>query len=308
MGRILIIKPSSLGDIIHALPVVTALAKTGAEVHFAARRQYWEILDMCPSICRIVDFPGRFSNALAFLMELRKLRYDAVIDLQGLLRSALATACARTSRRIGLPDSREGSVFFYDETVAYPAGVEHAVERYLSVLSRFSDQPPSDIDYGLVIPPEARDEAARLCGDEGYVVFSPLARHNEKMWAEDRWMDMASTLAERKIRVVFVGHGAPSGASCFPSGESMKINLVNRTSLPVLCAVISRARLCVTVDSAPMHLAAALGIPVVSLFGPTDPAKVGPYTRRRMILKGKLPRLADLTCSGVAGVVLSELR
>ncbi len=134
MSRVLIVKPSSLGDIVHSLPVAVALARQGVDVHFAARREYRELLEICPSVSRVLNFPGRFSDVPSFIRELRATPYDAVIDLQGLLRSALATSCARTARRIGLPDSREGSIFFYSEVVAYPAGARHAIDRYLSVL------------------------------------------------------------------------------------------------------------------------------------------------------------------------------
>lgn len=299
-ARVLIVKPSSLGDIVHSLPVAAALAKRGAEVHFAARREYRPILEMCPAVSHIVDFPARFVEALDFLKDLRSKDYDSVIDLQGLLRSALATACARTPRRIGLPDSREGSIFFYDEIVSYPAGVRHSVDRYMSVLNGGA----ASAEFGIEIPPEAFGEAARLCVHPEYVVCSPLARRDEKMWRKVSWVRLSDMLVERDLRVVFVGRGGVDWESPIPSA----VNLINKTSLPVLCAVLSRAKMCVTVDSAPMHLAAALGVPVLALFGPSDPSKVGPYSRRGMILQGKLPGMADLTCEGVAGIVVSELR
>src|SRR3990167_5481286 len=305
MQRVLIVKPSSLGDIVHSLPVAAALAQSGAEVHFAARREYRDLLSICPAVRRILEFPGRLAGAAAFLGDLRRESYDAVVDLQGLLRSALATACARTPRRIGLPDAREGSVFFYDGVVSYPNGVRHAVDRYLSVLPLFGlrTDPPFKPDYGLVISTAAQEFAARHVGEPGYVVFSPLTRRPAKLWRLDAWARMAETLIRTGRRVVVVGHGKIE----WPSPEPAWINLIGRTDLPQLCATISRARLCVTVDSAPMRLAAALAVPVVALFGPTDPAKVGPYTRDRLILRGEAPNLADLSCEGVAAVVLSEL-
>lgn len=314
MTRVLIVKPSSLGDIVHSLPVAVSLARRGVEVHFAARREYRDLLEICPSVSRILDFPGRLGDVPSFIKELRSDAYDAVVDLQGLLRSALATACSRTTRRIGLPDSREGSIFFYSEIVTYPDGTRHAVDRYLSVLDYVPSNSPSQpspprgegaIDFGLDIPAQALEEAARLCGDSGYAVFSPLARRAQKMWKPEAWGKLAGMLARQSIRMVIVGHGEdPVG----PAENVPLINLINRTTLPVLCAVLSRAKMCVTVDSAPMHLAAAAGLPVVALFGPTDPAKVGPYTRRRIILRGQSPRMADLSCEGVAAVVLSELQ
>ena len=156
MTLVLLMKPSSLGDIVHSLPLATALSHRGMDVHFAARREYRELLELCPAISKILDFPSRVTDAFPFLKILRHQEYDSVIDLQGLFRSAVATACARTARRIGLPDSREGSIFFYDETVTYPDGIQHAIDRYLSVLNKMEspnapERPDQNqIDYGSV--------------------------------------------------------------------------------------------------------------------------------------------------------------
>lgn len=311
MKRVLLVKPSSLGDIVHALPVAVELSRRGMEVHFAARREYRELLEMCPAVSKILDFPGHVGDAIPFLKELRMHAYDRVIDLQGLLRSALATACARTSRRLGLPDSREGSAFFYNECVDYPVGTQHAVDRYLSVLNRIPCPDEriqavpgmESVDFGIAIPPNAVESAAQLAGPPGYVVFSPTTRQDRKMWSPESWAELAMILEKNTFRVVLIGHGGVR----WPIKEAMWINLIDRTTLPVLCGVLSRARLCVSVDSAPMHLAAALGIPVVALFGPTDPLKVGPYTRHQTVLTGKASRMADLTPEGVASAVLAEL-
>lgn len=321
--RVLILKPSSFGDIVHSLPVVSTLAKQNVEVHFSVRREYREFVEMCPAVARIIDFPKRLSEVPGFLGEVRRCEYDAVIDLQGLFRSGLAAALARTRLRIGLPDSREGSIFFYDESAKYPEGTRHAVDRYLAVLKRkraedwfdrvavdWSDpnhpegQWRFDKGWGIDIPAEAAQEAEKLTGGGDYIVFSPLTRRIQKMWVPDRWADLAAVLAERDRRVVVVG----AGESELTGRKGRWINLINRTSLPVLCAVIARANLCVSVDSAPMHLAAAFGVPVIALFGPTDPSKVGPYTRRRIIVRGDQPRMADLSCGAVASLVLSELQ
>jgi len=319
--RALIIKPSSLGDIVHALPVASVLTERGFEVHFAARREYRPFLELCPALAEILDFPSRVGESVRFLSSLRRCEYDCVIDLQGLFRSALAGAFSRSRRRLGLPDSREGSLFFYDEIVTYPLGVRHAVDRYRCVLPRLFDgypldvpdvPPAPDVRFELNIPSEARDEAARLTGPEAYVVLSPLARRFDKLWPQEAWNQLGRRLFDRGIRMILVGRGSERGDRRAGAGSwsGPWTNLLNRTTIPVLCAVLSRARMCVTVDSAPMHLAAAFSVPVVALFGPTDPAKVGPYSRRRMILRvhgSSHVDLSDLNPSHVTAVVLSEL-
>ncbi len=306
MSRVLIIKPSSLGDIIHSLPVCAALASRGHEVHFAARKEYHELLRMCRAVSRILDFPRHLSGIAPFLSDLRSRSYDSVLDLQGLFRSGLATALTRTSRRLGLPDAREGALFFYDEVAAYPPGIRHAIDRYWSALGLLDGASAeiglsSTIDYGLDVPAAASAEAQALTGGPDYIVFSPLARQERKMIRADVWPTLAEILTKRGTRVVVVGSG-----QSMPAFGPGVIDLVNRTPLAVLCAVIRGAGMCVSVDSAPMHLAAAFGVPVVAMFGPTDPAMVGPYTSRRMILRSDEPRMRDLTCEGIAAVVLSE--
>lgn len=306
MPRALIIKPSSLGDIVHSIPVAHALAKSGYEVHFAARRAYRPLVEMCPSVARVLDFPSAWGEAGSFLGHLRESEYDAAIDLQGLIRSALATRLSRAKFRLGLPDSREGSGFFYDAVADYPAGTCHAVDRYWSVLKRMGIE-SGEKYFKMAIPESAIQEARALTGENPYVVLSPTTRRPEKCWPPDRWPKLVASLQTQFDRVVVVGQGSEHLDSHPPQSwqSAPWINLINKTSLPVLCAILARARVCITVDSAPMHLAAALGVPVVALFGPTDPEKVGPYTPTKKILKIS-SFLADISVEQVLEKVYSS--
>lgn len=303
MKRILIVKPSSLGDIVHSLPVAAELSRRGYEVHFAARREYHGLLEMCPAVRRILAFPGNILEIPAFVAELRNDDYDRVIDLQGLLRSALAAAFARTSHRQGLPDAREGAVLFYDEISPYRKAEVHAVDRYRSVLGGLGEM--GDPDFSLSIPSDAVSEAARLLGDPGYVILSPLARQARKLWPAEKWDELAAILRRGNVRLAVVGQGDEEWAAWRPEGT---VNLINRTSLPVLCAILSRASAAVAVDSAPMHILAALNVPVVALFGPTDPAKIGPYGSRNRMIRSETRRMEDVSAELAASSVLSELQ
>ncbi|MBI4179782.1 glycosyltransferase family 9 protein [bacterium] len=297
MPRALILKPSSLGDIVHSLPVAAALASDGFEVHFSSRREYRPLLEMSPSVFTVLDFPSAWTDVPHFVRDLRARDYDAVIDLQGLLRSGLAAAFARTDTRVGLPDSREGSMFFYNVVARYPEGTRHAVDRYWSVLSSLSVAASGKV-FPLNIPAASVREARALTGEGAYLVFSPTSRQARKLWPPERWVELADRARRAAKRVVVVGRLGESDG-CRP--ESWRtapwVDLINRTSLPVLCAVLAASKACITVDSAPMHLAAALGVPVVALFGPTDPEKVGPYTERRRIVRAGA--MGEISADGV---------
>ncbi len=276
--RILLIKPSSLGDIVHALPVASALRRhPGVEaVDWVVNSEFAPVLAGNPALDRVLEFPRRHPRRLAaFVRRLREVRYGRVIDLQGLLRSALIARAARADERIGMSDSREGARWLYAKVAPVRPG--HAIDRYLQVLD-FAGVERGHLEFplpgaGVPLPDGV---------EPPFLVVHPHARWATKALPDDWVRRLVRALAPR--RVVIVGRGAPVEA------EGAR-DLTNRTTFPELLAVLRAADGVISSDSGPMHLAAALGRPLVAVFGPTAPGKTGPWTANSRVVR------LDLACA-----------
>ena len=279
MKRILVIKLSSLGDIAHALPAVRALKeRTGAEIDWAVQPEYAPLLACCTDVARTIAFPRRdFARGFfPFLRELRREKYDVVVDLQGLMKSALAARLARGKRRVGPAWAREGAPRFYDaqpEKIAGPR--RHAVEEAMDVANLVAP--------GAATPPEPRlafPEAEPDVEPGPHVAFAPFSRWDTKDWPVEKFAELGRRLATEmgcRIRIVGGRDNETAGENMARQiGEGAR-NLCGKTDLPGLCALLKGMDLLVTVDSGPMHWADALGVPLVAIFGATDPARTGPY-------------------------------
>jgi ADP-heptose:LPS heptosyltransferase len=219
---------------------------------------------------------------------LRGANYDVAIDLQGLARSALLTRASGAAVRLGLATAREFGRLGYTVTVTPREPEAHAVERYLQVLRALGVAPPAEPRFALSIPEEARQrvesELAQELVTESILCVAPGARWETKRWPAERFAEAARRLAEeappgRGVRIIVVGteEDRPLAQSiCARVGEQA-LDWTGRTSLVELAALLHRSALLLTNDSGPMHLAAALGTPVVAVFGPTNPGRTGPY-------------------------------
>lgn len=303
LKKVLIIKPSSLGDVIHALPVAAALKANVpyADIDWVIGSGYEELLDGNPAVNRKIIFNRRllqggngFRNLSNFVGELRRERYDLVIDLQGLLRSALMAFACRSGARLGFANAREGAPFFYTERVAVPDLSIHAVDRYLLALKSVGIEDPGAPKFDIVLEERNDNEAISLLKEfgidegEGFAVIAPSARWLTKRWPAERFIELANRINGTRLKTVFVG---TKGEETVLAEHIDKLILKNlafgRTSIKGLAALLKRARLLVTNDSGPMHIAAAVGTPVAAIFGPTDPVRTGPYGRfHRVITAG----------------------
>ena len=279
MKRILVIKLSSLGDLAHALPAVRALkARTGAAIDWVVQPEYAPLLARCPDVDRTIEFPRRnFARGfLSFWRALRREKYDAVVDLQGLLKSALAARLARGARRVGPAWAREGAHRFYDARPAKAAGPRrHAVEELMDVVALVAPgagaAPEPRLDF-----PEAESDGA----PGPRVAFAPFSRWATKDWPLEKFADLGWRLAAEmggRIRIVGGREDEARGEELARKIGERAENLCGKTDLPGLCSLLKSMDLLVTVDSGPMHWADALGVPVVAIFGATDPARTGPY-------------------------------
>lgn len=293
--RILLIKPSALGDVVHALPVVATLKRRYPEIplDWLIEEEAAPLVEGHPAVAEFVvsgrrrwqrqlrhpgAVPATLQEIRAFARKIRG-RYDAVLDLQGLLKSALYVLAARGSIRVGLADGREGATWVLTHRVPVPPHPVHAVERYLA-LAAAVDAAPVVRDFTIpVAPADVVVAEGVLAGlPRPIVVLHPAARWPTKLWEGARWRDLASALCRDGAGVVVTG-AAGDRAMAATIGEGLNPaprSLAGRVSLKQLAAVLRSADLMITVDSGPMHIAAAVGTPVLALFGATDPARTGP--------------------------------
>jgi len=307
-SRTLIIKPSSMGDIVQALPVLTALKEACPQAHVSwlVARPFAGILEGHPRLDTVLRFDRRrfarftlsatvAAEFIAFLHDLRRRRFTTVIDLQGLLRSGIFALASGAPRRVGFREAREGAPLFYTDEVSIGHRDTHAVDRYLAVARRLGLAMPTATDH-LPVSAEAR-EAIRgrlaeggIGRDEPYIVVCAYARWPTKQWPPERFARVLDEMhSETGARAVLVG-SADAIANARTIGERMHkrpIDLTNRTALKELVAVIAEARVMATNDSGPMHVAAAVGTPVVAIFGPTNPDRTGPYGPGHRVLAGR---------------------
>lgn len=288
--RILVVKLSSLGDLFHALPAVHNLkAVSGATVDWLVQPEYADLVGCFTDVDRTIVFPRRgiLSVGPEFLADLRRERYDLVVDLQGLLKSALPARMADGALRIGPSFHREGSRLLYD-AVAGPRNKErHAIEENVDIV-RHLGWPELPIEFPVRFPPQPAP------GVSPRVVMVPASRWATKNWPVEGFVEVAEDLLVRGATVVLAG-GSAERAACEAIAGALGArpnlkNLAGRTTLLELGGLLQHAQLAITVDSGPMHMAAALGVPVLALFGPTDPVRTGPYgPKARVLTTARLP-------------------
>jgi len=298
--NILIIKPSSLGDVIHGIPVLAKLRATypDARISWLVGTAAAPLIESNPNLNRVFYFgrrPGGLVRSLrvhlALLNELRAAAFDCVIDLQGLLRSAFLAWATRAPRRIGFLEAREKASVFYTDKVSWN-GLQHAVDQCLSVgqVLGFDTANPA---FALNVPAGAQRSVERILSPlpRPYIVLSPGTRWASKCWPAANFADAAGRLCKRVGGTYFVtgtkDEADATAAAIVDAVGAQAVNLVGRTSLTETVALISKADMLVTPDSGPMHMADALGTPLVAVFGPTDSEHTGPYFQRKRVIRAE---------------------
>ncbi len=308
--KILILKPSSLGDVIQALPVLRLL-----KLHFRDAEIFWWIdsalvplLEGDPDLAGVVRFerkrwasPLHWPEMLRSIQWLRAQKFDLVIDLQCLARSAAFAWLADGKFLVGLDEVREGARGFYDLAVPRKSFHTHAVDWYLSVL------PPLDVPVHknfvwLPERPEISTEVKRKWFGENskfkiqnskLILLQPGARWENKRWPVEYFSQLVSLLAGKFPETCFAVLGStedkPLGEFIARAAPERCLNLCGATTLPEMVEWIRLGDLLITNDTGPMHAAAALGKPLVALFGPTEPRRTGPYGQFENVLRIELP-------------------
>jgi 3-deoxy-D-manno-octulosonic-acid transferase/heptosyltransferase-1 len=311
-NNILIIKLSSIGDVVHALPFLEVLKQNhpASRIDWLIEEEASQVISGHPAINRVIiskrkswekeilnplKFTKVFSDAIGFYKELRSSSYDIVVDLQGLFRSGFLTALSRGKRKIGMSGGREGASFFLKEPPVPVDYDQHAIDRYLNVASYLDCK---TVGFKGEIPVFEQDKklADGILGPDtennSIIAINPMAKWKTKLWEPNKFSELASGLQkDLNCRIIFTGSGQDRAII----DEMIKhivnaagpVNLAGRTSLKELAYLYSRCSVLVCTDTGPMHIAAAMGCRVVALFGPTSPLRTGPYgTGHRVIRSG----------------------
>jgi lipopolysaccharide heptosyltransferase II len=308
--NILVIKPSSLGDVVQALPVLKSLHEKypGARIDWLVNDALADILLDNPRLRAVLRWdraswrtPTQFfravRNAASIVRRLRAARYDLVIDLQGLFRSAVLAALSGGKVTVGFADGREMSPWFYDEKIEAPRDQMHSVDRYvLAAAGETSDPKEFPINFSASDTERAKTVLHRLGYDHEklLVILVPAARWPTKRWPSNSFASLAHRFVEDYgVQVGIIGsRGDALLAQHIASlADCETIDFSGHTTLKQLAYLLSKAAVVVGNDSGPIHVAAAVGAPVVALYGPTSSLRTGPYGTQHTVLT------AGLACS-----------
>ena len=301
--KILIVKPSSLGDVVQALPVLRLIKR-----HLPASEVYWwleskllPLLQGDPDLAGLIPFnrrgwarPGNWADLWRTVQWLRQQAFDWVIDLQCLARSGAFAWLANGKLLVGLDEPRELARGYYDLIAPRPSFDTHAVDWYLGVLPLLGVPVRSDFQW---LPPRPVVAAAVRekwpVGNAPWVLLQPGARWPTKLWPTEHFIELLRCLTrlnqDWRFAVLGAAEDRPLGDAIARCAPERCLDLTGQLSLPEMVEWIRLSRLMITNDTGPMHVAAALGTRVVALFGPTEPRRTGPYGQIANALQVALP-------------------
>lgn len=292
--RVLIVKPSAIGDVVHALPVLKLLKDRWPSAAFSwlVTPACAGILDGHPLLDEVIRFdrktygrdwrkPAVLQSLWGFTQDLRRRRFDVAIDLQGLFRSGWLTFQSAAPVRIGLSDAREFATFFYTHRVTVGRREQHAIERYLCVAEALGAG-RGPVEFPFASTADDADTVRKLVPAR-YALMFPGTNWPTKRWPVERFAALVAPLRERYGLATVVG-GAPSEVD-LAAQIPADVRLAGKTTLNQLVELVRGAEVVISNDSGPMHLAAALGKPLVAPFGPTNPVRTGPYGSMKSVIR-----------------------
>jgi heptosyltransferase-1 len=304
VNRILIVRLSALGDIVHALPVLNRLRQSfpAAQIDWLVEENYAATLALATGLHRriivrataniesgdVVSFAstGGYFRAMSFL---RSQRYDAALDLQGLLKSATWARASGAKRVIGFTrdDLREplAAAMYTEHVTADQNG--HVIRKNLSILRALKIDPgPPELSVAPHVTPEMIKTIQTAGGSNGYIVINPGAAWPNKCWPADRFAALAKSLRDRTglHSLVTWGPSERELADAVSHGSGGAATPAPATTIADLAALLRSAALVISGDTGPLHIGAAVGAPIVGLFGPTRPERNGPWEPRDEVL------------------------
>lgn len=306
--HILIVKLSAIGDVVHALPVAHALKQCypDCRITWMVEKPAYDLLTGHSDIDEVIifekmkfkSFSGLLANAPALMAGLRRRQFDLVLDLQGLFKSGIVAFLSGAPIRLVYENAREGSQFLSKRIVG-EAAKGHVVERYLDVVRYLGcevEKPLFNVTVSDIDKRQAEQilQSAGLKSGVPYIVMALGANWPNKIWPAEYFALLADRIYDQGIVPVVTG-----GPGDTPLLERLlkhtaipPVDMVGKTSLKHLTAIIRDAQAFIGGDTGPMHLAAALGVPTVALMGPTDPVRNGPYGEGHKVI------IANRSCIG----------
>lgn len=299
-SNILIVKLSAIGDVIHALPVASALKQQfpRACITWVVEKPAYDILTNNPNIDEIIifdkprlkSFSGKISYLPSFIRELRNHNFDLAIDLQGLFKSSAIAWLSGASTRLVYCNAREGSHILCRRICGQHAS-GHVIDRYLDV-ARYLGCQIEKPNFAITITPQEAARTSAIAAHAGlnlnnpYVILAIGTNWPNKCWPVEYFTTLGDMLYSNNVIPVLIGSAAEQkmAAAVIERAQIPPVDLTGRTSLKELAYIIQKAAAFVGGDTGTMHLAAALQTPVVALFGPTDPKRNGPYGSKHTVL------------------------
>jgi lipopolysaccharide heptosyltransferase I len=296
--RYLVVRLTALGDILHTVPAVAALrnAHKGARIDWVVDQKWAPVLEGSPALNEVIPFNRRSAmGTVDCVRRLRQNHYTCAIDFQGLYKSSFLAMLSGAPRRIGFDRAwaREGAAaLFYTERVT-PVG-PHVAELNYSLAEQAGAARPAAPEYPLRVPAGGAASVRARLGELGitsYVVVAPGGSWRAKCWPAEKFGEFCRELEQKNdLHIVIVyGPGEESLADQVRASAAPALPVVMRTTIEELMGMLAHARCVVAVDSGPLHLAAALGTKVVGLYGPTDPARNGPFVPGAIVLSKARP-------------------
>ncbi len=313
--NILIVKLSAIGDVIHTLPALNAIRKHYPKAHITwlVEEAAYPLVANHPALDRVLLSKRKrwvtdlaFREIAGFIRQLRDTRYDIIIDFQSLLKSGVPVALARGKRKIGFDkgmEHAESSHIFFNERIP-PVSMElHAMLRYMRLLAPLEIE-SDHIEYRLPVQDIDRSRATSLLAQttshfplptphsplpsSHLIAINPVAKWDTKLWQNEKFAQLADLLIDKHQASVFFT-GASEDFKIIEDIQSKmthtSLNFAGKTSLMELAALYEKADVLISTDTGPMHLGAAIGIPVVALFGPTAPWRTGPFGLGHQIIR-----------------------
>jgi heptosyltransferase-1 len=306
--RILIVKLSSIGDVVQSLPVAAALRRRFPEsyIAWAVGPAVAEVLTGNPALSDVLVVGGSattspgsrslppLSEPIALRRELHAIGFDLALDLQGLFKSAAVAYLSGARDRIGFRTLREGTFLLNNRRILPDRRDVHAVDSYLDFAEALG-APRQPVEFAISISGTDREVVDRLLGSQGdFAALIPGARWESKLWPTDRFAAAAQALTQ-EFSLVPVIVGAPGDAGLAreiaAASRTPVIDLTGKTTLKQLAEVFLRCRVTIGNDTGPLYISAAMGTPTVAIFGPTDSRRLGPYG------DGHAKVIADIECA-----------
>ncbi|MGB8225838.1 MAG: glycosyltransferase family 9 protein [Sedimentisphaerales bacterium] len=301
--KILIIKPSALGDIIQALPAACCLTQSfpDAQIDWFIRPEYAALLENHPCIDNVVIFdrkklgkwwfkPSAFAELIRLIRQLRKAKYDIVFDFQGRFRSAIFAWFSACKQRIGMAGTQELTGIFYTQKIGLSESSVHLVDYFLDMVCQAGAK-RTQAKFGLkpdaLISAEVRKIlTSNNANADNYAVFAPAATVEVKCWPIENFAEIVERI-HKKYHCSIVGVGVESEKAIVRRIETLSsvpvVNLAGKTDIKKLIALLASAKIVVSNDTGPAHIAAALDVPMAMIFGFTNPSRVGPYGRPQTV-------------------------